>query len=292
MGVWDGGDVKLFTAIAALNPINFGVIRDFFVLNEPVFASIDFPIFPLTLFIFSIFSTIPLAIILTIKGVIKEKKLQVKIFKDLKAKIPSAIISAALISGSFFAVTYFNLDPLFAIPIILIVGFLGKRAMLVVGGVLFIAGVALQGTDLIIQAITLSITLFAFYFLIKLYFISKNDILVEEIKIEALEEGMISGKTIVKNQQNITELESLSIKTIINYLRNNNVAGLIDLMHPKGEILASSTSAGGLTLEQIKMLKNAEKNKQIKDFLPIKKSIPFVPSVLIAYVIVQTVGEW
>lgn len=58
IGFWAGGDVKLFAAIAALNPLNPAIVR-FFGLKLTIFS---LPIFPLELFIVALFSMLPINI--------------------------------------------------------------------------------------------------------------------------------------------------------------------------------------------------------------------------------------
>ena len=65
LGVWAGGDVKMFTALAALNPLNPNLLGPHF--GYWFFESISLPLFPLTLFLFSILAMLPSGAFLTSK---------------------------------------------------------------------------------------------------------------------------------------------------------------------------------------------------------------------------------
>ena len=305
IGVWAGGDVKLFTGLAALNPTNYGAIRDFFGYSTPVLGSINFPLFPLTLFIYSFLSMVPLAIFITIKAIAKNKELQKKLFKETKAKILEIISLAIFITGtSFFlqrtsfniffpiAKTIINIMPIFSIVAFVIMGFfVGKKISTAITIAVFLASIAIGGMGQIIGATGTAIVFFLLFLLIKLYLIAKSDIFVEKIPINKVEEGMISAQTITKENGEAKIVPNASMKTVINHFRNNNVDKVMELFKPKGKILASPQNAGGLTLEQAKELKEAAKRKEIPDFLLVKKSVPFVPAVLIGYIAAQATGD-
>ncbi|MEK6942232.1 MAG: prepilin peptidase, partial [archaeon] len=291
IGVWAGGDVKLFTGLAALNPVNYGAIRDFFGINMPIFGSINFPLFPLTLFIYSFLSMVPLAIFITIKAIAQNKELQKKLFTETKAKIFGIIISALLVSATVFFLQKYGANPIFSIPALLAIGFFGKKVSAIIGTLAFLASALIGGTGQIAATAGVAAAFFLLYLLVKLYLIAKSDILVEKIPINKLEEGMISAQTIVSENGVAKIVPNASMKMVINHFRNNNVGKVMELFNPKGKILASPANAGGLTIEQVKGLKEAAKRKEIPDFLLVKKSVPFVPAVLIGYVAAQATGD-
>lgn len=293
IGVWAGGDVKLFTALAILNPVNYGAIRDLIGLKDPVFASISLPFFPLTLFIFSVFSVIPLAIFITAKEIMKQKKIRKKLAEKTKKDFLGILSSTLLVIGAIQLGTFLNIDSIIIIPALAAIGFLGKKIIPLIAAIFFAAGIILTQTIPTEQFALTFLALFLLYFFIRLYLIAKTDILIEKTRISELQEGMISAQTIIKEKSGIKIIEPVSIKTVINLVRNNNVKELAaDLMKPKGTILASPANAGGVTIEQIKELQKAVKSGQLEDSLRIKKSLPFVPSVLIAYIITQVIGDF
>jgi len=62
-------------------------------------------------------------------------------------------------------------------------------------------------------------------------------------------------------------------------------------MQPKGKEIISSKSAAGLEEKQIAKLKELAKKGKIPDRLLVKESAPFVPAVLIAYIVLNIVGD-
>ncbi|MBI2598000.1 MAG: hypothetical protein HYW50_02290 [Candidatus Diapherotrites archaeon] len=290
VGVWAGGDVKLFTALAALNPVNYAFIGDFFGLDKSSFGTIDLPVYPLTLFVFSIFSMFPVAILVTIKGIAKRKELQKKIAGEIKAKTAAIFFSALLVSGVLTIAAVFNLNSAIAVVALILAGFFGKKITGIIGTVAFVGGAYFSGTIIIQQFAIVFFFLFFLFVLIKLYLLAKSDLLVEKIPVAELKEGMICAETILVENGKAKKIKPLSMKTVINHLQNNNVEALISNLKPKGKVLADQ-NAGGLTNEQIKGLKEAAKTGEIEGVLLVKKSVAFVPAVLMAYLITQTIGD-
>ena len=55
LGVWAGGDVKLFTALSAVNPINYAALANILGIGYFSFSlGYGLPLFPISLFLFSI----------------------------------------------------------------------------------------------------------------------------------------------------------------------------------------------------------------------------------------------
>ncbi len=82
-GVWAGGDVKLFTGLAAMNPFNPNILSRLGLISLPVFGAIQLPIFFATLFIFSLFAMLPYGIFLSLQRIARNKEHGRKILLDL-----------------------------------------------------------------------------------------------------------------------------------------------------------------------------------------------------------------
>lgn len=112
LGAWAGGDVKLFTGLAALNPVN-PFIAGKLGLTFALFSPIGAPIFPIALFVFSVMSMFPVALFITLKRAVKEKKAFMLLLRDLVLVIGlSALIVLFSASGFSFAIV-----PILALPI-------------------------------------------------------------------------------------------------------------------------------------------------------------------------------
>jgi len=290
LGVWAGGDVKLFTGLAALNPVNYGVLRDLIGLNGALFASIHLPVFPFWLFVFSVFAMFPYGAMISLNGIAKNKDLSEKVFAEIKKRFVHLAAFSILVAGLSAVVAAMRLDALFVLPMLLAIGFLRKKISAVVVAVVFAFALYTDYVSALQGALMVFLPLLFLFLLLKLYFASR-EILAENVKITALEEGMISGETIVEEKGKVKRLEKAGIGTIIKHFRNNNVDAVRRLIWPSGRILASSRAAGGLTEEQIRELKKLVNEKKLENKLAVKKSVPFVPAVLIAYILLQLVGD-
>ena len=136
LGVWAGGDVKLFAGLGTLNPLNPNVL--FLVLPIELFQSISLPLFPLTLFIFSVFSMLPYGIIISISGLNKKKELKKELFKETKVKIKQFVFLSLFVTGASFALIYFKLNLLALIPLLIVYSFVKKNARLVLASGFFV----------------------------------------------------------------------------------------------------------------------------------------------------------
>ena len=290
LGVWAGGDVKLFTGLAALNPVNYGVLRDLIGLNGALFASIHLPVFPFWLFVFSVFAMFPYGAMISLNGIAKNKDLSEKVFAEIKKRFVHLAAFSILVAGLSAVVAAMRLDALFVLPMLLAIGFLRKKISAGVATVVFAFALYTDYVSALQGALMVFLPLLFLFLLLKLYFASR-EILAENVKITALEEGMISGETIVEEKGKVKRLEKAGIGTIIKHFRNNNVDAVRRLIWPSGRILASSRAAGGLTEEQIRELKKLVNEKKLENKLAVKKSVPFVPAVLIAYILLQLVGD-
>jgi len=289
LGVWAGGDVKLMTALAALNPFNPNILSVLGVKIE-LFASINYPIFPLTLFIFSLLATLPYAVLLGARGLMKRKDLQKQIAKELKKKVLQSLELAAIVVGTSTLLMFFNLSLWIVLPLLIAVGFVEKKKQLWIA----IAAFAFALWQSPQHSIEWFAYLFAFFIVVwaflKLFFVSR-EVLREEKKITELQEGEIPVESIYLRKGKAVRGEKIQIKTIINYFKNNNLAGLQNYLLPKGKEIISSRKARGLEAKEINELKKLVKEKKLEDKIEIKLSAPFVPAILIGYLLLNIVGD-
>ncbi len=289
-GVWAGGDVKLFTGLAALNPVNPNILTSLGLLNIPIFASITLPVFPASLFVFSLFAMLPYGAILAGARLLKNKVEKKKFKKQFtKRVLHSAEVSAAIV-GLNAAVLMMGVSQWIVLPGLFILAFLPKKAKALIS-IMLMAFALWRGWEAALIQFAGLFGLFVWlYLLLKLYTLSKI-LMRKPIKISKLEEGMISAQTIVKRGKTVKIVKELAIKKLIKYFASNRVGKAMELIQPKGEVVISSHSAGGLTKKEIKELKALAAKKKIPDSLMVKESAPFVPAVLIAYIALNIVGD-
>ena len=243
-GVWAGGDVKLFTGIAALNPVNPNILGRLGVLSIPLFAAIELPIFFLTLFIFSLFAMLPYGVFLALGRLHRDKKHGKKIMRQLLFFGIGFVVIAALNCYAF-----------------------------------------LNKNDALFQLLLPIAAIWLVYFLLKLYGMSKV-LMRKAIRISDLQEGMIVGETIVESAGKAERAPEKGIKNLINYFVANRSSKTVQQRE-----IVSSARAGGVTVEEIKELQKLVKEGKLQDAIMVKESAAMVPAVLIAYIVLNVVGD-
>ena len=291
IGVWAGGDVKLFAALAALNPINPYILGFFgFSLGE-VSNVVQLPLFSISLFIFSVFAMAPYGILISLHGLSKRKNEREILIKDAIQKAGQTIQLAMAIVGISWGLAFFALTQWLIIPALLIFGLVkNRKARLGLTIAIFAIAAFNTPVESIVGLAATAVTLFGIYILIKLYSISKI-MLRKEKKITELEEGEIVAETFTETDGKVERRAPLEIKRIINYFTNNRVQALREYLNPSGRIIASSRNARGLTDEEILELRRLVKEKKLENAVVIKLSAPFVPALLIAYLALNIIGD-
>ena len=102
---------------------------------------------------------------------------------------------------------------------------------------------------------------------------------------------MVPDKYIVERNSKIEFVEGPSIKSVIKNLMNNRIENAIKDFKIKGRVLASPKAAGGLTNQEVKELKEkAAKGLMVKT-INVRKTMAFVPAILVAYIVLQLTGD-
>jgi len=289
LGVWAGGDVKLFAGLAALNPVNPNILTRLGILGIPAFSAIELPAFPLTLFVFSLFSMLPYGAFLAGSRLLKNREEKKKFKQELGKRIVQGIVFSGTAIGASAVLSFLGLSQLIVLPILFLAAFLPRWARIGIGFVLFLFGLWFNQWQAMEQFLALLAFLLGLYLLFKLYSLSKV-LMRKPVKISELEPGMISGQTLIEKGKNVEIAPELGIKKLIKYFAQNRFKAM-ELLQPKGRAIVSSRSAGGLTEEEIIELKRLSKEGKIGKSLLVKESAPFVPAVLIAYIALNIVGD-
>jgi len=284
-GVWAGGDVKLFTGIAALLPYLPSISASSSALNFlPQELTFLLSFVPLTLFVLSIFSALPYGVLISIHAISKKREFQKQIVQDFKKRFLQTAVFSFLVAGLSFALVELSIPDLLLLPVLIVTGFIPAKARKLGAIVLFAAAVIFQGTTAVIAFFSVLIPLSILYALIKLFLVSRKA-LKEEVKISEIEEGTIPAETILEVDGVVKRVEGISIKTIINNIKNNKMQEALEELVPKGREIVSAKKARGVTDEEIAELKKLVKEGKIEPVMKVKKSMPFVPTVLIGFIV-------
>ncbi len=287
LGVFAGGDVKLFMGLGALNPFTPAII------NIGLLTNISTPIFPITLFLYSLIGFLPYGLFVIITKLFKKEKERKIIIQKLKEdSIKGIRISIIIAFISLIFTSYFDFVPIILqIITIIIAGLfvyrLKEKIRNILEFIILITGIIINSTLFIQSFLLIAITIIILFGILKLL-LSSRILLSEEINIDNLKEGMIPQKSLVKKGNKVVEIEGISIRKIISYTLQGKANQIIS---EKNEII-SANKARGLTDDEIKILKKLKKQKLIPSKIKIKESMPFVPTMFISYLLCLLIGDF
>ncbi len=301
LGAWAGGDVKLFTALAALLPsYPLALKYNIWGVAFPVVSNYGFPF---TLIINSILAILPFLLIYVFYiAIIKKPYLVDELLAPVKEYRKNIVLS--LVITVVVILTYYYIYPLLPYQILLL-------ALILIYVLTFI----ISKTPNRIKAIVISIlTVFVLYnnfynlqflssmiILFILTFISLTAIgiirkiltsvnkkaLQDDYEINDLKEGMIPAYNMYERDNEVYVDNKSFFEKMKESIKNGNPTGMTV---PKGKLLIS-TMAAGLTDENVILLKKLSDENKIDSKIKIKRGVPFAPSILIGLLISLFIGD-
>lgn len=294
LGAWAGGDVKLFTALAALLPfspslLNYNVLGVVF----PIGAIYGFPI---TIIINSLLSILPFLLIYVLFIALRRKPYLVDEImapvKDYRKNMLLALIITAATTLTYIIVSYIPYKNII-ISLVLIVALsltiikLPNKIKVVIISILTIFALYthLELTVVGIVILFLSITAVS---LLRVFLASVNKkALQDKYEISDLKEGMIPAYNIYEKADEVYVDNKGFFDKIKESLEKGDPKSFTA---PKGKLLISSMAAG-LTEDDITLLKKLSEENKIENKLKIKRGVPFAPSILIGLLISLFIGD-
>lgn len=294
LGAWAGGDVKLFTALAALLPFPPLLISySIGTFNFPLLA--PYP-FPLTVIVNSILSTLPFLVLFVFYIGLKEKPQVIsellEPIKNYQENLSRALIVTTAVTITWLIIPLIAFQWIFLslVLILFLVMIISKLPFLVKG---VLVGVTLSYSLFMNWEVTLSGIIFLFILITIIGLIKKllttvnQEALQDEVKIEDLEEGMIAAHNLYEHDGEVyVDKESLFTK-IKTSARKGDLMGLTK---PQGKVLIRSLAAG-LSEDDLKLLKKLKEEGKIGSTFRIKRGVPFAPAILIGLIISLLLGD-
>jgi len=290
-GVWAGGDVKLVTAIAILNPINYAILAKQISLIQWPFTTTTLPIFPIELIIYSAFAVLPLGIAMSIGTIFKHAKVRTIVAAALREKILTLIGTGILIAGATIILAQLKQEAILVLPILIIAAILPMKIKQAITILIGATGLYFSAEKFAFNFFTTFVPLILIYTLWKIYSESKEYAFKEEIETQKIEEGMIPDCYIVENNGKAELIEGPSIKKVIKNIMNNRMENLLADFKPQGKIISSPNRAGGLTAQEAEKLKAMAQKGAAPKKIFVRKTLAFVPAILIAYLTLQLTGD-
>lgn len=294
LGAWAGGDVKLFTALAALLPFSPSL------LNYNVLG-VAFPIgaiygFPITIIINSLLSILPFLLIYVLFIALRRKPYLVDEIvapiKDYRKNMLLALIITSATTLTYLIVSYIPYKSVI-ISLVLIVALsltiikLPNKVKVVIISILTIFALYthLELTLMGIVILFISITAVS---LLRVFLASVNKkALQDNYEISDLKEGMIPAYNIYEKADEVYVDNKGFFDKIKESLEKGDPTSFTA---PKGKLLISSMAAG-LTKDDIVILKKLSEENKIDNKLKIKRGVPFAPSILIGLLISLFIGD-
>lgn len=295
MGAWAGGDVKLFTALAALIPFN-PLLVSYQIYQVPFPVEGLYP-FPLTLIINSILSILPFLLIYVFYVVAKDKtylmgELTAPV-KNYQKNIVLTLVITSAVNITLFITQQLRLQ-IIIISLILIyllsllISKLPNRVKAVLVSLVTVAALFYNFRITLISIVVLFISIIILEVVRKLLTSVSREALQDDISLDKLSEGMIPAYNLYQqdddeiyvDDKSFTDKLKESFKT-----RDPNI-----LTTTPGKRLVG-TLAAGLTNDDIDLLKKLHHDGKISNKFRVKKGVPFAPSILIGLIISLFIGD-
>ncbi|RAP53641.1 MAG: hypothetical protein BZ138_00230, partial [Methanosphaera sp. rholeuAM270] len=276
LGVWAGGDVKLFTAISSLLIPEFLDVLPTFVCRALTFpiGLLSFGIPTFLVMVNSVFSIIPIILAYVTYNIIKNKP---HLIQELKKSfnLKEAFISLNSLTIAYHLISMIGVyHVLIKLVIILLLSYVFSRIMKYDYIMITLSLLVIYQ-----QTITNSILIYLESFiLLSLLLTTKNvyhngiisEVLTDEIDVSSLEEGMILKYPLYSNEDAY-------------YFDKSS---FYDLSKEKGKLICSNNPRG-VSKSDMELLRKYSPTPTVK----IKKGLPFAPFVLSGLLITLTVGN-
>ena len=295
MGAWAGGDVKLFTALAALIPFN-PILISYEVFQVPFPVEGIYP-FPLTVIINSILSILPFLLIYVFYVVAKNKPHLMSELtspvKDYRKNIVLTLVITSAVNITFlitqqvgFQIIIISLILIYILS--LLISKLPNQVKAVVVSLITVAALFYNFKITIISVIVLFISIIIIEIVRKLLTSVSREALQDDIPLDELQEGMIPAYNLYQrdNDEVLVDDKSFTDKMKDSFkTRDPSI-----LTAPPGKRLVG-TLAAGLSNEDIQLLKQLHQDGKISNKFRVKKGVPFAPSILIGLIISLFIGD-
>ena len=291
LGVWAGGDVKLITALAFLNPVNYNFLGQALAADTGIFTSISLPIFPITLTLYSAMMVFPMGIMMSVSAGIKHREVLKKAFKKTFEKGKSLIGFALLVSGLKLLLAFFSVQDFYILPALIALAFLPKKFRKYSVIIFTLAGIILSAQEFAVNSIVVALPLLLIYAFWNYYSESREYAFREKISTARLEEGMIPDRFVVERGNKTFFVEGPSMRKVIKQLMDNKLENAMHEFRIDGKVIAGPRQAGGLTVEQAEMLKALALKGEIPQKITVRKTMAFVPAILAAFILLQLTGD-
>ncbi|VVC00848.1 Type IV leader peptidase family protein [uncultured archaeon] len=317
IGAWAGGDVKLLAVLCTINPVNYAAFQgisigaaDFAGFGQALAGLTShgtwmngLPLFGVSMAVFSALAVFPLGLLMSFSAAFSHRDVMEKASARIIMNASGLFGAATVYSGTalllqnapgFFAFAAESGTAISVIPLLIAVAwaFMKGGAKWAVAAALFAAGIFFNGIGFAADLAVLCLPLFALYSLWALYASSRKYAFREMKKSTELQEGDVPDAMVLECCGKIEVREAPSLKSVIKKLIDNRVESCLSEMKPKGRVIADPRSAGGLEEKEAAELRKLALEGKIPAEIPVRKTMAFVPAMLLAYILLQITGDF
>lgn len=294
LGAWAGGDVKLFTAIAALIPFQPLLVNYKLFFNFPITAGYPFG---LTVIINSILSILPFLLIFVFYIAFTEKheikKILFEPITNYKKTLSQVLVVNTAVILAIFILYYLKINfiILYIILMFILVFAINKLPNKIKYALicLFTIYSLYDNAQLTLTTfISLYISIVFVRLIILLLTQVNKSALQDDKKVEELEEGMILANDLYEISENELSFEEDSIFS--KFKQATTTGDISILTTSKGKLILKSTAAG-LTDKNIEFFKELINDGKLENKIRVKRGVPFAPSILIGLIISLFIGD-
>ncbi|MDO8624755.1 MAG: A24 family peptidase C-terminal domain-containing protein [Candidatus Diapherotrites archaeon] len=277
IGFWAGGDVQLFAGIATLVPTIPGM---------PVIATpwgFGIGLFPLTVFVLSLFAMIPVGILFALRKLRKDTRLRDEVARKLLAQTKSNLIAAAGLGGLAVIAGSYGLSWLATLAVAFVFVFLPKQIQPFLAAALAIGGLYLNAAQWLLWSAQTGAALIA---LGTILLTGRTKALFRsEKKVSELAEGDVIAEDIIQEDGVVKMRPAENIQTIINHLWAQD-------KRKAQQVIWSGYQTNGVEKADIMRIQELAAQGKIPQTLPVKETTPFVPAILVGFLAALGIGAW
>ncbi len=280
LGIFAGGDSKLFIGLFAVIPFT----------NISILSNTSLLPFIFSLFILSILFILPIGAFKVFISYFKNFKVKEYIKKNLKQKLLFFVVSICSILGIYFLFSYFSLPLYLYVLALILIFILPKKIKYVFSIGLFIVSLFLDPILTLKNILPALIIFFLLGFVFWFFSISKSGILNKTILINDLKEGDVLAHPLIVENEKLKPLK-YSFYGDLKYSLKKDIKSLGKVLEKRkniyNNIVINNILASGLNKEDVLKIKNEFSEKEIE----LKETLPMVPSIFVAYVVMLIFGD-
>lgn len=281
LGVFAGGDAKLFAGISAVIPYQ----------TFSVFGIVDSKIpFIVSLFVLSILAMLPVGAI-SIFSAFRNQSVSIMLKDYFKNKFSGSVLNIIYLVALYFLFSFFTWPFYIFIIVAILIGLIPSKIRYPISIALFIVSLAVSWQTTLFSILSTIVILVLFWIIFRLFVFAKSGALNYKKEISLLKEGDILAYPLVSNEEKLIELKYSFFVELKKVLKSRNIALIKNILKTRkdlyNKIIINNNLACGLTKEEISLIQKEFSEEEIE----LKQSVPLVPAIFVAFIVMFVFGD-